>query len=206
MPLSAGRTALRLLCVLAISAAFAGPAGAQAPVAKPKAPPPKPAAPVVEQTAIDVDQTVQALKDEMVQFNRDASAAEDEFLYPPESRLSVYVSNSIPNLLLKEVVVSVDESAPVRVTYDEDAAHAMTAKDALQRVLRANIARGGHRLRASFVGQMGDAKEGADPVTGTYEALFDKGIEPVEIELQIGKGKRRGSDIAMQIKEWRASE
>jgi hypothetical protein len=196
---------LRLLCVFAISVAATGSAGAQAPVAKPKAPPPKPA-PAVEQSAIDVDQTVQALKDEMVQFNRDASAAEDEFLYPPESRLSVYVSNAIPNLQLKQVTVQVDETAPVTVTYDEDAAHSMIAKDALQRVLRSNIARGGHRLKASFAGQMGDAKQGADPVTGTYEALFDKGVDPVEIELEIGKGKRRGSTIAMQIKEWRAAE
>jgi hypothetical protein len=203
MPLSAGRTALRLLSVFAISVAAIGPAGAQAPVAKPKAPAP---APAVEQSAIDVDQTVQALKDEMVQFNRDASAAEDEFLYPAESRLAVYVSNKIPNLLLKQVVVTVDDGAPVTVDYDEDAARAMIAKDALQRVVRANIARGGHRIRAAFVAQMGGAKEGADPITGTYDALFDKGLEPVEIELEIGKGTRRGSNIAMQLKEWRAGE
>jgi hypothetical protein len=204
MPLSAGRTALRLLCVFAISVAVIGSAGAQPPVAKPKAPPPKPA-PAVEQSAIDVDQTVQSLKDEMVQFNRDASAAEDEFLYPPESGLSVYVSNAIPDLQLRQVTVQVDETAPVTVTYDEDAAHALIAKDALQRVLRANIARGGHRIKASFSGQVGDKKDG-DPVTGTYDALFDKGLDPVELELEIGKGKRRGATIAMQIKEWRSAE
>lgn len=203
MPLSAGRTALRLLCVYAICAAVSGRAGAQAPVAKAPAKPPK--APV-EQSAIDVDQTIQALKDEMVQFNRDASAAEDEFLYPAETRLSVYVSNKIPNLLLKQVTVSVDDGAPVTVTYDEDSARAMIAKDALQRVIRANIARGGHRIKASFSGQMASAKDGADPITGTYDALFDKALDPAELELEIVKGARRGSGVNMQIKEWRSAE
>lgn len=210
MPLSAGRSALRYLCVMTLLAWPFGHAGAQAqtspaPLAKPAAKAAPKAAPVA-QSAIDIDQTIQSLKDEMVQFNRDASAAEDEFLYPAESRLYVYVSSGIPGLMLEHVQVSVDGGAPVDVTYDETAARALDVKGALQRVLRMNIPRGAHRLKASFSGKMAGAKGDGDAVTGQYDALFDKALEPAEIELQIVKGARRGAAINMQIKEWRAAE
>jgi hypothetical protein len=193
MPRHAGRLALRNLSAFAILAGAMGAAGAQAL----KAP---------DDAAINTDQAIQALKDEVVQFNSDAEAAEDEFLYPPHSRLVVYLTNKVPGFLLSQVVLTVDDQKPVTVSYDDDASLAMNVDNAMQRLLRANIARGGHRLTVNFQGHLGtDPKKVGEPATGHYEALFDKSTDPAELELVIIKGARKNAPT-MQLKEWRMEE
>lgn len=192
MPLFCGRPALRPLCVCALLATVATGASAL-----------QPGAP--DEGAINLEQAVQALKDEAVQFNRDAQLAEDEFLYPAATRVTIFVSNSMPALLLSEISVTVDAAAPVIYRYGEEDARALLNAGALQRVMQLNVSRGAHRIRASYTGQYGKFEKGAEPVTGSYEAVFDKGLEPVELELQILRGARKGAP-GMKLKEWRAEE
>jgi hypothetical protein len=191
MPLHSGRTAPRLFCVLALLAAGSGTALAQATVKRP------------DDAAIQLDQSVQALKDELVQFNRDAQLAEDEFLYPPVSRVTVYVSNDYPGLLLDELRVVIDKNPPVTHRYDEYDSRALLADGALQRIFHGSANRGPHRITASFSGKLAD---GEAPVTGTYEGVFDKTVDPAEIELRIRRGGKRGGAAFIELREWRASE
>lgn len=192
MPFLRGRTALSHLCVCAVLLAAATGVHAAKPVA-------------TDDKALTLDQTVQSLKDEALQFNRDALFAEEQFLYPPQSRLSVYVSNSTKNLLLTEITVTIDADEAVTYRYGEIDSRALLAEGSLQRVILRNVDRGAHRIRVSFAGQYADAKSDANPVVGNYEAVFDKGLDPAELELQIQRsGRRIGPGI--KLTEWRAAE
>ncbi|MGQ0697310.1 MAG: hypothetical protein ACT4PZ_03600 [Panacagrimonas sp.] len=192
MPFFGGRPALKATCIYALLAALAGSAHAL-----------EPGNP--EDNGLDLDQAVQSLKDEMVLFNRDAQIAENAFLFPPQTRLSLYLSNRIPELLLEKITVTIDDTSPVVYEYSEIDAHALLDPRALQPLVQINIARGAHRVRADFVGRYAEAKEGAAPVVGRYEGVIDKGVEPAEIELRITRAARRSSP-AIKLKEWRVAE
>lgn len=192
MFMTIGRRAKSIFCMAAVMAAMTLPArGAVGDDAD---------------TAISVDQTIQALKDELVMFQRDAMQAEDEYLYPAASRVTVFVSNEIPGLLLKEISVSINGAAPVVHQYDEDDSRALLGKSTTQRLLRINLPQGAHRLRAQFVGRMAadKDKESAEPVSADGEFNFSKDLQASELELRIVKGPRRRSAPALQIREWRA--
>lgn len=156
-----------------------------------------------DEAALNLDQAVQALKDEATQFNRDAQAAVDTFLYPPHSRLSIYVSNDIPNLLLTEITVSVDAGVPVTYRYDEIDSRALLVDNALQRLVHTNVSRGAHRIKVSYAGQYADGGADGQPIGGQYEAVFDKGLEAAEVELELLRGARKGAP-SFRVREWRA--
>lgn len=187
-----GPKALRHVAACALMAGVALTAHALEPVAP-------------DEAALNLDQAVQALKDEATQFNRDAQMAEDTFLYPPHSRLSIYVSNDIPNLLLTEISIAIDADAPIVYRYDEIDSRALLKDNALQRLVHTNVSRGAHRIKVSYAGQYTEADAGADPVSGRYEAVFDKGIEAAEIELELLRGARKGAP-GFRVREWRAAE
>lgn len=159
----------------------------------------------VDEGAIALDQAVQALKDEAVQFNRDALIAEEAFLYPPQTRLSVYLSNKLPNLLLSQVVVTVDNRPPVTYRYGDKDSRALLKAGALQRLVLTNVDRGIHRLQVQYSGQFMDGNTKTEPLDGQFEAKFDKGLESAEIELQLQRARGRHT-AAMSLKEWRAAE
>ncbi|MGQ0619110.1 MAG: hypothetical protein ACT4QA_04190 [Panacagrimonas sp.] len=195
MSLFPGLAASRTLCALAGLCLSATVAYAQG-VPEPQPP---------DEEAITFDQATQTLKDELVQFNRDAQLAEDEFLYPPHSRLSVYISNSVEGFLLQEVRVVIDDGAPLVYTYDDRDSRALLKKNALQRLVHVNVERGAHRIKADFRGQRVDAKEGDPPLIGNHEAIIDKTVDPAEVELQVVTNKRRRHPM-MQVKEWRTEQ
>lgn len=192
MPLPSGRKASRFLC----GCVLAGCAASGALALEPSAP---------DDAAINLDQAVQALKDEALQFNRDALLAEDEFLYPRQTRLTLYVSNRIPNLLLETLSISLDGGPATQIKYDDTDARALLKKGALQRVLRANVERGAHRIRVTFTGKLADGDAEGDPISGTLEAVVDKTPETSDVELQIVRVSRR-QPAAIKVREWRSSE
>ena len=155
--------------------------------------------------AITLDQTVQAIKDEAIQFNRDALLAEEAFLYPPQTRVSIYVSSRLRNVLLSDINLTLDDGTPVTYRYGERDSRALLEKGALQRLLITNVERGAHRVRVSFNGQYVEGDDEPEPVSGQLEAVFTKGLEATDVELQILRGRSR-TEPAMKLKEWRAAE
>lgn len=156
-----------------------------------------------DERALNLDQSIQAFKDEVLDFSREAQNIEDDVMYPAHSRLSVYLSVRIPGLLLKEVSVSVDQSPPQVITYTDRNARAMLADLHLQRILLASVTPGAHRIRFRYSGQMMDAKEGAPPVGGEFEAVFDKDSRETELEIVISRPNRL-SKAGISMKQWRA--
>lgn len=192
MPRLFGRMALSHLCVCALL----GGVGTAAHALEPTAP---------DDAGIALDQTVQAFKDEAIQFNRDALMAEEAFLFPPQTRVSVYLSTTFTNLLMQSVSLTIDDRAPVTYTYGDIDSRALLVEKAMQRLVLTNLDRGSHRLRVSYNGNFVEGDDEPEPASGQFEAVFDKGLDAVEIELELVRGKKR-SEPAMKLKHWRAAE
>jgi hypothetical protein len=192
MPRLVGRMALSQLCVCALLGGVASTVRALEPTAP-------------DDAGIQLDQNVQAFKDEVIQFNRDALMAEEAFLYPPQTRVSVYLSTTQRNLLLDSISVILDDQAPVTYKYGDVDSRALLVENALQRLILTNLGRGQHRLRVSYTGNYVEGDDEPEPAAGTFEAVFEKGLDAAEIELQLVRGESR-TEPAMKLKHWRAAE
>jgi len=157
----------------------------------------------LEERALKLDQSIQAFKKEVLAFSTEAQGIEDDVLYPPHSRLSVYLSVKVPGLLLKDFSISVDNGAAQTFSYTDRDARALLAEKHVQRVLRANVTPGAHRIRISYTGQMADAKEGAPPVGDSYEAVFDKDQRATDLEFSIAR-RNRLSRAGISMQQWRS--
>jgi len=155
--------------------------------------------------AIKLDQTVQALKDEVLEFNSAASAAEVDAVLPDYKRLTVYLSVKAGGLLLQDVTVKIDDRAPEVYHYDEFDSRAILGKDALQRLIRVAAEPGPHRLHVSFHGQFADAKD-SDPLLGDqYDVTIDKPASATDVEFIIAKESRFGGKPKLTMKQWRSA-
>lgn len=146
--------------------------------------------PTPEETAIKLDGIIESLKKEAVDFNSEAQDIEQSVLYPLHSRVSVFISCKISQLLLQNVTITVDDNAPVRYDYSERSARALLLSEGLHRIALSNVEPGRHRIRAEFRGQFADADKNDPPVAGRFEAEFDKTRKPVDLELRIARNSR----------------
>lgn len=156
--------------------------------------------------AIRLDQTIQALKDEVLDISRDAQSIENTVLAPEDQRVSIYVSLSVRGLLLDEVGIAIDDGAAEVHHYDEHEARALLAAHSAQRVLRTAVAVGAHRIRFTYSGHYADAKPEDAPVTGQYEAIFDKDYRESELEFAVTRASRFGDQARASMKEWRRQQ
>ncbi|PTU31009.1 hypothetical protein CJD38_11950 [Stenotrophobium rhamnosiphilum] len=141
--------------------------------------------PPPESGALKLDQTIQDLKEEVLQFNSDASALEQNSLYPSYSRTSVFLGVRLSGLLIKEFSVTFDGGAPEKFTFDEIESLAFLQNKGLRRVMRVNLEPGQHKIRAEFIAQFADAKPDALPITGNLEAIFDKNYNNTDLGLML---------------------
>lgn len=155
--------------------------------------------------ALQLDQNIQVLKDEALLFSRDAQLVEEDFNFPPHARVDVYVSVETAALLMHTISISVDGGDLVNYDYSDFDARALLKSKGLQRIGRFNVTRGSHKLHAEYVGQYADAKDGEAALADRVDLVFDKGLEPVTLELIVGKANRGGKPI-LRLKEWRASK
>lgn len=152
-----------------------------------------------------LDAAIQALKDEAVEFNREALAVEQVVLAPDGSRTAIYVGMRVSGLLLQSINVTLDERPPVQLSFSDKDARALILSDGLARVLNVTLAPGTHRIRASYTAQFHDAKDGAAPVTGTLDKTFEKTDRPLTLELQIGRNSRYSAS-QMALRTWSPRE
>jgi len=190
MPLSRGRLTLRRMFPALLLILASGPVAAADPD---------------DATIQRLDRDIQVLKDEALLFNRDAQLAEEELTYPAHSRVDVYVSVETAALLMQKITISVDGRDKVVYDYSETDALALLRSKGMQRLVRYNVGKGSHRLRASYVAQYADAKPEEQPITGEAELVFDKSLAALSLELVVGKTKR-GAKPTLRLKEWRPAK
>ncbi len=162
------------------------------------------AAPQSAERAAQLDQAIQVMKDEIVELSRDAQAIENDLLIPAHQRVSVYLGVGVRGLLMREVSVTVDDRKPEIYRYDERDARALLADHALQRLLQTSVAPGPHRIRVTYVARYADDPPDAPPVTQSYDAIFDKDHHEAELEFNIARASRFGTETRMSLKQWRA--
>jgi hypothetical protein len=158
--------------------------------------------PAAGPTAQDIDQNVQKLKQQSLDIEQQALAAQSEFLHPAQTRVNIYVGVLIPGMLIKDITVSIDGGTPVHHAYTD--AEAVALQDGGLNLLTQVRAESGstHRVHAEFTAQYTDAKLGDAPFIGSYDGSFDKTDQPADIELAL---LRMGylSPPELKLKDWR---
>lgn len=149
-----------------------------------------PVAPPPDAEQLKLDGAIQGLKDEILDFNREALAVENEILYPLHTRANLYFGVRVGALLMKTLSIAVDDGQPVTYTYSDSEARALLNSEGLHRVLRLSLDPGPHRISVDYTAQYADADADDKPITGHYEAIFDKRGRAAELELTLARGTR----------------
>lgn len=166
---------------------------------------PAQAADPITEEALELDQAIQVLKDEALLFNRDAQAVEEDYAFPPHSRVTIYISVETAALLLQKVTLDIDGAGSATYDYGDVDARALLKSKGMQKLGRFNVSKGSHRLRAEFTAAYADAEAGEPDIADRLEVVFDKNHAPVDLELIVGKANRGGKPI-LRLKEWRAGK
>jgi hypothetical protein len=159
----------------------------------------------------DQDRAIQALKEQALDVEQKAQSLEDDLVYPASSRVSVYVGEEIPGILLKQITVSIDNGEPVSYTYKEQEALALSVKG-IHRVLRINTTPGAHRIHAAYSAQFADARDQQEPFSGSYDGFFEKGPWAAAVELELESGTPVSPAAVgrakpeLKMRDWRAAQ
>jgi hypothetical protein len=169
-------------------AAGASLAAAAAPAAAPVAPAAD-AAPSANPAASDtppaetktLDQEVQGLKKDVIDLNKDLFVLEEEFLFPANTQVALYVSMDVGTFFaLDSVTIKIDNKEVKNYLYTAREADALL-KGGVQQIYLGNLKVGKHELVAFFTGK--------GPVERDYKRgatlTFDKGVGAKYLELKI---------------------
>ena len=158
-------------------------------------PPPESGEPPADTRALD--ETVQDLKKDVVDLNRELFVLEEELLFPANTQVAVFVSMDIGEFFaLDSLTLKIDNKEVANYLYTPREAEALL-KGGVHRVYLGNLKVGEHQLVAFFNGkgpQERDYKRGAN-------LKFEKGVGAKYLELKITDRQRRGQP-EFAIKDW----
>jgi hypothetical protein len=178
------------LCTVLVVAGLALAVAAFADGAKPEA-----AAPSATFQGLDAE--VQALKQEVVDLNRDLFLLEEELLFPANTQVAVFVSMDVGTFFaLDSVKIVVDGKEVANYLYTQREAEALL-RGGVHRVWLGNLKTGRHEVTAFFTGQ---GPHERDYKRGATLAL-DKGVGAKYVELKISD-RARQLQPEFIVKEW----
>jgi len=144
-----------------------------------------------------LDETVQDLKKDVVDLNRELFVLEEELLFPANTQVAVFVSMDIGEFFaLDSLTLKIDNKEVANYLYTPREAEALL-KGGVHRVFLGNLKVGEHQLVAFFNGKgpmERDYKRGAN-------LKFEKGVGAKYLELKITDRQRRGQP-EFAIKDW----
>lgn len=144
-----------------------------------------------------LDREVQALKDEVLDLNRDLFLLEEDLLFPANSQVAFFVSMDVGEYFaLDSVHLTIDGKEVADYLYTErevDALH----RGGVQRLHVANLEVGDHELIAMFDGKGPHVRDYHRGATLT----FDKGLGAKYVELRI-TDKAAKQQPEFDIREW----
>ncbi len=144
-----------------------------------------------------IDREVQAIKQEMLDINRDLSLLEGELLYPPEHRLTVFLSlGSDTAMDIDALKIDLDGESLVHHRYSDAETEALR-KGGVHKVYIGSIEKGEHVLRAQLSG-MGRKDQAFDIVNS---ASFTKLQGTRYVELLVSESTLRGKP-RLTIQSW----
>src|SRR6187549_1548000 len=144
-----------------------------------------------------LDETVQALKKDVVDLNRELFVLEEELLFPANTQVAVFVSMDIGEFFaLDSLTLKIDNKEVANYMYTPREAEALL-KGGVHRVYLGNLKVGEHQLVAFFAGKGPndrDYKRGAN-------IKFEKGVGAKYLELKI-TDRQRKAQPEFAIKDW----
>ena len=132
------------------------------------------------------DEPMQAVDGELANLERDLAILEEDLLYPPSSRVAVYLSVDVGDLFaLDEVEVKLNGTTVAHHLYTSRQVNAL-GRGGVQRLFVGNAKQGSNEVTAFFLGRE-RGEHGGTPreLRRAATATFDKGFEPLFVELQI---------------------
>jgi len=130
-----------------------------------------------------IDQEVQAIKQEILDINRNLSLLEEELLYPPEHRLTVFLSLSSGTTMdLKTLRIYLDEDTLVHHEYSNAEMEALR-KRGVHKAYIGSIRKGEHVLQAQLRGT--DRKDRVFDIANS--ATFTKRQSTKYVELRVSE-------------------
>jgi len=189
------RTVVLLAGLAAAPYALAQAPAASAPSASAAAPADAPAAAASDTQSLD--QSIQSLKSEAVDLNRDLFVLEEELLFPANTQVAVFLSMDVGDFFnLDSVSLKIDDHEVANYLYTPREVAALI-KGGVQRLYLGNLKVGDHELTAFFNGKGPndrDYKRGAT-------IRFKKAIGAKYLELKINDRQRR-LQPEFEIKDW----
>jgi hypothetical protein len=144
-----------------------------------------------------LDETVQALKKDVVDLNRELFVLEEELLFPANTQVAVFISMDIGEFFaLDSLTLKIDNREVANYLYTPREAEALL-RGGVHRVYLGNLKVGEHQLVAFFNGKgpnERDYKRGAN-------IKFEKGVGAKYLELKITDRQRKGQP-EFAIKDW----
>jgi hypothetical protein len=161
------------------------------------APPPAPESGEPPADTRALDETVQDLKKDVVDLNRELFVLEEELLFPANTQVAVFVSMDIGEFFaLDSLTLKIDNKEVANYLYTPREAEALL-KGGVHRVFLGNLKVGEHQLVAFFSGKgpnERDYKRGAN-------IKFEKGVGAKYLELKI-TDRQRKAQPEFAIKDW----
>jgi hypothetical protein len=158
-------------------------------------PPPAEGEPPADTRALD--ETVQDLKKDVVDLNKELFVLEEELLFPANTQVAVFVSMDIGEFFaLDSLSLKIDNKEVANYLYTPREAEALL-KGGVHRVYLGNLKVGEHQLVAFFEGKgpnNRDYKRGAN-------LKFEKGVGAKYLELKI-TDRQRKAQPEFAIKDW----
>jgi hypothetical protein len=144
-----------------------------------------------------LDETVQDLKKDVVDLNRELFVLEEELLFPANTQVAVFVSMDIGEFFaLDSLTLKIDNKEVANYLYTPREAEALL-KGGVHRVFLGNLKVGEHQLVAFF--------EGKGPNERNYKRganiKFEKGVGAKYLELKI-TDRQRKAQPEFAIKDW----
>ncbi len=150
-----------------------------------------------EPPSASLDEDMQALKDEVLDLNRELFLLEEELLFPANTQIAVFVSMDVGEFFaLDSVQLRIDDKPVSSYLYTDREVTALH-RGGVHRLFLGNLKTGAHELVAVFTGQgphARDYRRGAS-------LEFEKGIGAKFVELRISDRASKQQPEFL-VREW----
>jgi hypothetical protein len=136
---------------------------------------------LVPQTESDLDKSLQQLKSQVLQLNRDLFILEEDLLFPASTQVALFVSVDIGRFFkLDSVEVKIDEQDIAGFLYTQRQRFALE-QGGIQKLFLGNIKSGTHELTAIFIGLDSEGRS----IKRATQYTFEKEDDAVMLELKL---------------------
>lgn len=146
----------------------------------------------------DINAQVILLQENVDALERDISALEKDLLFPPLTRVNVYLSHSADiNFTLRSLTLSLNGKEKSFHIYSESDINALRL-GGLQQFWEGNVALGTHTLEARIEGLSRKGK----PLKQFAKLTFEKKLSGKTFELHVSAAEKKNKAPTLRIKEW----